>query len=289
MDWSRFSKKPVRLGVHSGGSRLREHRPPVRRTDEEASSSNIPSGDEKKCKQIREQVAELEAKVQPSPTPAASTPSETPTAALKKTIGTDGYESSPPPNVVAEPNKVVVSAPPTGSDAVKALSNLEMQIEKGAAVKAVEEYKGLTKSQRRAKRAKAEKAASQAAVGQLLVSYEQTLKDKGTITPENLAEHILTRNVHKRRENWYREQADRNWYRDYVNRNDITYYDDRRYLDTKASDEAADRRRADEISDRYRDSRYDTYRSSYEYDSWKRDMDRRLDDVDYWRNRGYRD
>lgn len=282
MDWSRFSKKPIRLGVHTGGSRLREHRQPVRST--ETSSSTLPTEDEKKCKQIREQVAELEAKSQP-----ATPPTSSPSAAVKKTIAADGYEASGPPPVIAEPAKSAVTAPPAGSEAVKALSNLEMQIEKGAAVKAVEEYKGLTKSQRRAKRAKAEKAASEAAVGQLLVSYEKTLKGTGTITAENLAEHILTRNVHKRRENWYREQADRNWYRDYVNKSDLSYYDDRRYLDKKADQDAADQRRADELSDSYRDSRYDTYRSSYEYDSWKRDMDRRLDDADYWRNRGYRD
>ncbi len=286
MDWSRFNKKPVRLGVHTGGQRLREHRPPARMAEVQAQASEAELHDANNCKSIASRVAELEAK---GVTP--ESPAQAPAAGDKtRALGSDAYEAAPKASAVIEaPPSVGAVTSTEGSEAVKALSNLEMQIERGAAVKELEKYKGLTKSERRAKRAKAEKAASEAAVGHLLVTYEKKLKDKGTITPENLAEHILARNIHKRRDNWYRETADRNWYRNYVHQNDLVFHDDIKYFDRKADDAAADRRRADLEADRARSSSYDTRRSSYEYDSWKRDMDRRLDDADYWRNRGYRD
>lgn len=274
-DWRVFTKVKPRTGYRSSGERLAAHRPPPRMREAQAEADAREAELEAKIRRI---TAEASAKG----TAEAPAPSGAPAAEKAPAAPVDGFEATnqarPPldlPASTPSPSKVALG------EAKKLISSLELQIERGSALEDIEANRGLSKSERRARR----KKAKQEVVGELLSGYEKTLKQSGALTGEQLAGHLVTRSIHKRRENWYREQADRNWFHNEIVRFGFYEENERDHVAKRSLDEAAEAR-AHERAAEVRRADDDRFRRDMERrDMERREMDRRLYDDRYWRDR----
>lgn len=275
-DWRSFTKVKPRTGYRTLGSRLAEHRPPPRMREAQAQAGAREAELEAKIRQIS---AEANAKGAAGPSAEAPATSAAPVAekAAVPAAVADSYEptSQPsslidPPASNSSPSKIALG------EAQKLVSSLELQIDRGSALENIRANRGLSKAEKRARR----KKAKQEVVGELLSGYEKTLKQSGSLTGEQLAGHLVTRSIHKRRENWYRDQADRNWFHNEIVRYGFYEENERDHVAKRSLDEAADRR-AQERAAEARRAADDAFRRDMD----RREMDRRLNDDRYWRDR----
>lgn len=277
-DWRSFTKVKPRTGCRTSGPRLAERRPPPRIREAQAEAE---ARESELAAKIREIKAEATAAGSVSAVEDAPAKSKAPVVEKAAPVA-DRYEATSPsanpidlPAPSPTPNQIALA------EAQKLVSNLELQIERGSALKNIQANRGLSKSEKRARRAKVK----QEVVGELLGGYEKVLKESGKLSGEQLAGHLVTRSIHKRRENWYREQADRNWFHNEIVRYGFYEENERDHVAKRSLDEAADRRAQERAAEARRADDDRLRRDMERRDMERREMDRRLYDDSYWRDR----